>query len=198
MTTATRPSRRNGGEGHRERSDTDIGGGGLGRPPAAPRVTDATRQDAAVKVRIGFGLGTRTLTNEAATFGAFVDALERLRLRLAVAVRAAHRRGARPAGRPRLRRRPHHEAQARHERAGGARPQPGGAGQGAGHRSTGCRAAACCPRSGSVRRSRSSTGRSASTARSGRPGSTRRWGSCAGCGPRTTSPTTAPASTSRT
>jgi probable F420-dependent oxidoreductase len=32
-----------------------------------------------VKVRIGFGLGTRTLTNDAETFGAFVDVLERLR-----------------------------------------------------------------------------------------------------------------------
>jgi probable F420-dependent oxidoreductase len=31
-----------------------------------------------VKVRIGFGLGTRTLTNDAETFGAFVDGLERL------------------------------------------------------------------------------------------------------------------------
>ncbi|CAN5795874.1 TIGR03854 family LLM class F420-dependent oxidoreductase [soil metagenome] len=31
-----------------------------------------------VKIRIGFGLGTRTLTNEAATFGPFVDDLERL------------------------------------------------------------------------------------------------------------------------
>ncbi len=32
-----------------------------------------------MKVRIGFGLGTRTLTNDAATFGPFVDTLERLR-----------------------------------------------------------------------------------------------------------------------
>jgi probable F420-dependent oxidoreductase len=32
-----------------------------------------------VKVRIGFGLGTRTLTNDAETFGAFVDTLERMR-----------------------------------------------------------------------------------------------------------------------
>ena len=31
------------------------------------------------KIRIGFGLGTRTLTNDADTFGAFVDVLERLR-----------------------------------------------------------------------------------------------------------------------
>ena len=31
------------------------------------------------KIRIGFGLGTRTLTNDAETFGAFVDVLERLR-----------------------------------------------------------------------------------------------------------------------
>ena len=30
------------------------------------------------KIRIGFGLGTRTLTNDADTFGAFVDVLERL------------------------------------------------------------------------------------------------------------------------
>jgi probable F420-dependent oxidoreductase len=32
-----------------------------------------------VKVRIGFGLGTRTLTNDADSFGEFVDVLERLR-----------------------------------------------------------------------------------------------------------------------
>ncbi len=32
-----------------------------------------------VKIRIGFGLGTRTLTNDAATFGPFVDTLARLR-----------------------------------------------------------------------------------------------------------------------
>ena len=32
-----------------------------------------------MKIRIGFGLGTRTLTNDADTFGAFVDVLERLR-----------------------------------------------------------------------------------------------------------------------
>jgi hypothetical protein len=31
-----------------------------------------------VKIRIGFGLGTRTLTNDASAFGPFVDALERL------------------------------------------------------------------------------------------------------------------------
>lgn len=32
-----------------------------------------------MKIRIGFGLGTRTLTNDAAAFGPFVDTLERLR-----------------------------------------------------------------------------------------------------------------------
>jgi len=32
-----------------------------------------------MKIRIGFGLGTRTLTNDGATFGPFVDTLERLR-----------------------------------------------------------------------------------------------------------------------
>ncbi|MEJ7584074.1 MAG: TIGR03619 family F420-dependent LLM class oxidoreductase [Acidimicrobiales bacterium] len=32
-----------------------------------------------MKIRIGFGLGTRTLTNDAASFGPFVDTLERLR-----------------------------------------------------------------------------------------------------------------------
>src|SRR3954454_9184346 len=31
-----------------------------------------------MKIRIGFGLGTRTTTNDAATFGPFVDDLERL------------------------------------------------------------------------------------------------------------------------
>ncbi len=31
-----------------------------------------------MKIRIGFGLGTRTLTNDAASFGPFVDTLERL------------------------------------------------------------------------------------------------------------------------
>ena len=34
---------------------------------------------AAMKVRIGFGLGTHTLTNDGASFGALVDALEDLR-----------------------------------------------------------------------------------------------------------------------
>lgn len=32
-----------------------------------------------MRIRIGFGLGTRTFTNDAATFGPFVDTLERLR-----------------------------------------------------------------------------------------------------------------------
>ena len=32
-----------------------------------------------MKIRIGFGLGTQTITNDAATFGPFVDTLERLR-----------------------------------------------------------------------------------------------------------------------
>ena len=98
-----------------------------------------------MKIRIGLGLGTQTLAGDAERFAGFVDALEAARLRLAVAQRAADRPGARPARRPGRGRRPHPQAQARHQRAGGARPQPGGAGQGAGHASTGCRAAGCCP-----------------------------------------------------
>jgi probable F420-dependent oxidoreductase len=43
-----------------------------GRAPAQPLTSGA------VKIRIGFGLGTRTLTNDQRTFGPFIDALEDL------------------------------------------------------------------------------------------------------------------------
>ena len=56
----------------------------------------------------------------------------RPRLRLAVAVRAHHRRLPRSAHRPRGRGRTHEEVEARHERAGAPRPQPGARRQGVG------------------------------------------------------------------
>ena len=90
-----------------------------------------------MKVRIGFGLGTRTLTNDADTFGAFVDVLERLRFdslwlseRLTGDAPDPLVALAYAAGRTK-------KLKLGTERARRARPQPGGAGQGAGSRSTG-------------------------------------------------------------
>ena len=60
-----------------------------------------------MKIRVGFALGVQSATNDAERFGAFVDDLERLRVRLAVAERAHQRRGPRPARRPGLRCGPH-------------------------------------------------------------------------------------------
>ena len=83
-----------------------------------------------MKVRIGYGFGTqRGFT--AASFDAMVDALEDLRLRLALALGAHHRRRARPDHRARRGSRSDHQAQARHQRAGALRPQPRAARQGA-------------------------------------------------------------------
>ena len=86
----------------------------------------------AVKIRVGLGLGTRTLTNEQESFGSFVDDAGAPRFRLAVAVRAHHRRGARSGRRDGVRRRAHDPHQVRDERDGAARAQPGARGQGAG------------------------------------------------------------------
>ena len=47
-----------------------------------------------MKVRIGYGLGTRSLTNDAGRFNAFVDALEGCVVRLALALRTHHRASA--------------------------------------------------------------------------------------------------------
>ena len=71
------------------------------------------------------------------------------RLRQPVAVGADQRPGARPDRGDVVRRRPHHPAQVRDERARAARSQPGRARQGAGDARRSCPAGGCCRRSGS-------------------------------------------------
>ena len=151
-----------------------------------------------MKIRIGYGLGTRTVTNEADAFGSFVDDLERLGFDslwlserisgeapdpLIALAYAAARTTKLKFGMSVLVR---------------ARPQPGAAGQGAGHASTGCRTAACCRRSAWAL---ADPARAAGVRRrAGRPGQDLQRGAAAAApasGPRTRSTTTAPASTTR-
>ena len=96
------------------------------------------------------------------------------RLRLAVAVGAHQRPGARPDARPHVRGGAHQEDQARHERAGAARPEPGPPGQVVGD----ARRALGRPGAPRVRARHRAPGRasrrSASSAATGRRSSTRR------------------------
>ena len=130
------------------------------RPHAAPGA--AATRGSRLKVRIGLGLGTQTLAGDAERFPGFVDALEArgfdslwLTERLtgpvpdpliALAVAGAAR-----------------QAQAGHQRAGRAGPQPGGAGQGAGQPRPAVGRPVAARALASGRRCRPSTGRSAST-----------------------------------
>ena len=118
-------------------------------------------------------------------------------LRLAVALRARHRRLPRPHRRARRGRRAHHQDQVRVLRAGRARPQPDAPGQGAGDpRPAEPRPAAARP-SASARRTPASTRRSGWSAGSGRRSSTRCSRCSAGSGPGRSSTTRATRSATR-
>ena len=129
---------------------------------------------ARMKVRIGYGLGTRSLTNDADRFNAFVDALEGYGFDSLWLSERITGDCPDPLIGLAVRRRTHEEAQARHQRAGAARPQPGAARPRSGPPSTGCRTAGRCPRSASASPTRASSRRSASSAAIGPSGSTRR------------------------
>ena len=126
-----------------------------------------------VKIRIGYGLGVAHQAQR--------RALRRRRrrpraaaLRQPLALRAPRRRGPRPGRGHGLRRRPHDEAEVRHQRPGAARPQPRRRWPRSWPASTGCRAGASCRPSASASPTPTSSRPSAWPAATGRRGSTRR------------------------
>ena len=131
----------------------------------APRcgTTAPTCDDGRMKVRIGVGLGVRT-TLHGPEFGRVRRHGRAAALRQPVAVRADHRRGARPGRGDVVRRRAHDAAQVRHERARAARAATRSCWPRRWRRWPSCPAAGCCRRSGSASPTAWSTRRSASSA----------------------------------
>ena len=130
------------------------------------RDAQPSRSASLVKVRIGYGLGVRSNLND----GGLARRRRRARatrLRQPLVLGADRRASPGPGRGDGLRRRAHHQAEVRHERARAARAQPGRARQGAGHASTACPVGGSCPPSASASPIRRAAGVRRATRRTG-------------------------------